>query len=192
MPGRIMRMSTLLDEKHRFLHVDWRKQDHDLDWIRIHDMLDGKRAVDKRLIATVNLKMNKKIGRYDVVAMQCDLVVSDRARAFFLDHVPGQVELIPLRVNGVQFFFLRIQIVAAMDLERSDYDRFKTPPHNVSKIRRYVFDRNLIRPPMVFRVPESPATFFATDDVADAIKAAGLKGFQFVDYENPPEDELIA
>jgi len=61
----------------------------------------------------------------------------------------------------------------------------------VSDVKKYVFDKSKIEAPAIFRIPESKSHVFVTRDVATVMTEAGLKGFVFVDYENPPPDELI-
>ena len=102
---------------------------------------------------------------FDTVWMANRVFVSDRLRRALEPACEGDVEFVPLSVNGSPFFGLAVlKVLDVLDRQRSELEYFPHAPDRVMTIRRYAFkDLGAAR---VFKIPEDPGSRFATDPCA--------------------------
>ena len=96
------------------------------------------------------------------------------------DILEAHGEVLPLATNdGVELFVFNPRfVIDAIDKERSSYER--VPETDIIWMRQYVFVESVIRGIDVFRVPFGPGRLYFSDRFVERVKAAKLKGTEFI------------
>ncbi len=162
------------------------------DYAKIAQMLVGEIPLDQNYFSGLNFKVYSKIKEFDVYFISLEFVISARAKELFQE-ILGEdnegIEYVQCMTNKMPSYFLKInRKIDCLDYKNSDIERSKHHPELVTKISKYVFERKNIQDIDIFRIPERKGLTFVTESVMKAVQGAGLVGFQFIDYKNPPDD----
>lgn len=108
-------------------------------------------------------------------------VFSERAVTALADVLRGNGELLPLAYARQPYLaFNTTTVVDALDASRSKVNYFTSG--RVMSIDDFVFRPERVRGQTIFKIPELPRAFvFVTDDFVDRVRAAELRGFDFVE-----------
>ena len=89
-------------------------------------------------------------------------------------------EVLPLHTDDdVELFVLNIRVVIdALDLERSEIET--TPNTNIVSVQEHVFIESALQGVEMFRVPLVPHNIYFSDLFVERVKAAKLKGLDFI------------
>jgi hypothetical protein len=105
-------------------------------------------------------------------------LISARSRDVFQAVVGDCVEFLPLSVNGVPFWLLRVvRVVDALDMTRSEV--VYGVHGGVKYVDVPVWVGARLVDPMMFRVPQLPGDIWATPAVVEAFAASGCDGLTF-------------
>lgn len=106
------------------------------------------------------------------------LVLRRRAREALGKMLTDDAEMLPLYCDGGEDLWLvnPWRAVDALDEELSQVDRFSSG--RIMTINRYAFREEVVAGLRCFRIPQQHI-MFVTDEVADAARAAGLRGTTF-------------
>src|SRR4030095_1391831 len=108
-------------------------------------------------------------------------VFSARAVAILGDVLTKNGELLPLNcIDGDYFAYNVLNLVSALDQEKSDIVRF--PTGRIMTVRKYALNEDKLAGQMIFKIPEIVLlSVFVTDRFKNKIEDAGLTGFCFIE-----------
>lgn len=189
--GHIYRMHSSFDDTYPYIHWSSHKNKAN-DWEKLDDMFAGTIPVDESYASNTEIHVVMKGQTVDVVGFEIRMLVSTKAKVCFESLGLKGVRFVPVKVNGDRWWCLIVdQIVDCLDKHKSTVEYFDDGV--VMGIAKYVFARDRIVAPSLFRIPENRSpVVFATESVKEAVQVEGLVGFWFVDYETPPEGYLIS
>ena len=164
----------------------------DYDWVLIAEMLDGEKKVNRGFLENIKLKIQRKIKKYDIISLTGNIIISEKAKDIFNTlHVPN-LEFFKIKINDLPFFLFQVgNVVDCLNREKSIYQTFSHRPDEIMRIEKYVFHKNKVNDPLIFKIPEE-VFLLATDKVKEKIENSDLYGFRFIDCENPPEGVLVS
>lgn len=110
------------------------------------------------------------IGDYDAV--------SSRAREVLQPFSAPCFDFLEISLNDAPYYVPRLlQTIDCLDHDRSVIEWPDGPPTYIKWIHRYAFDMSRLENAGMFTFPERFAWMYATEPVIDAIRTAGLRGF---------------
>ena len=106
------------------------------------------------------------------------LVLKQRAREALGKVLADEAEMLPLYCDeGEELWLVNAwRVVDALDEELSQVERFSSG--RIMTVHRYAFREEAVAGLRCFRIPQQPV-MFVTDEVAEAARAAGLRGTTF-------------
>ncbi|MBI1338209.1 MAG: hypothetical protein GC164_14790 [Phycisphaera sp.] len=189
--GPIYRIIRNQDDNYPYIH--WSShRNKPLDWEKLIGMFMGEVPLDTAYTSGVDIHLVTKGRTIDVVDCQLHLLISQRARVCLESlGLPG-VAFIPVKINGERWWCLDVdRYVDALDRNRSTILYFDDSD-DIMEVSKYVFIRDHLADPIIFRIFEKRIPgVFVTESVKQAVLKAGLVGFWFIDYENPPKGYLV-
>jgi len=157
-----------------------------IDWQYLADVLDAKAPPDPERLDAIDIHAPGE-APFESLWVGSDILVSDLLRRALKPACEGDVEFLPLRVNGSRFYaLLVVNTLDVLDRERSELKYYRSTDQVIT-IRRYAFTD--VGETRVFKIPEDPGSTFATKPVRHAYRESRVPGLRFVDCENPPPDE---
>jgi hypothetical protein len=122
------------------------------------------------------IKTHRQVDAFWISGIQGP-AISARLKDLLTSVVPGDVEFLPIKVNGGQHWFLRVlTVLNALDPERSKIRYFSGG--EIDAIERPEWSAASIPDPSLFRIPQDRA-LWATSTVADAYSDTDLYGLHF-------------
>jgi hypothetical protein len=107
------------------------------------------------------------------------LALTRRAMDALGELLAADCEFLPLACDEEDLWLVNpVLLPGAFDGQRSELKRFASSGR-IMNVSRYAFHGEVVAGHRCFRIPEQPPTF-VTDDVVDAVQAAGLRGVRFV------------
>lgn len=109
------------------------------------------------------------------------MVLKDRARRVLEPVLGEDAEWLPgYDSDGGELWLVHPwRIVDALDEEHSDVERFKDST-KIMRVRKYALRAEALAGLRCFRLLQQPHRMFVTDEVASAVRVAGLHGTSFV------------
>jgi hypothetical protein len=110
-------------------------------------------------------------------------VFSTKAVEILGDVLTKNGELLPLNcIDGEYFAYNVLNLVSALDQEKSDIVRF--PAGRIMTVRKYALYEDKLADQMIFKIPEIVLlSVFVTDRFKNQIEDAGLTGFCFTEIK---------
>jgi hypothetical protein len=105
-------------------------------------------------------------------------VFSSRAMRALRDLLEGHGEIIPMTIEGEEYFLFNVtKVIDALDEVNSEVIKYFESP-KIMRIPRYIFSAEKLSGVMIFKIPNFYRVF-VTDPFIERVKSAGLKGFWF-------------
>jgi hypothetical protein len=104
---------------------------------------------------------------------------SQKAQSVLLPHIAPYGEVLPVHFDEAAFAIFNVtHIIDALDEQASEIKYFKSSG-KVMTIERFVFKPEVIKDQWIFKLPQD-ASNFVTDRFVEVVRAAGLRGFEFI------------
>lgn len=89
-------------------------------------------------------------------------------------------EILPLKCDHGDYFAYNVtKIIDALDMDNSEFKRFKTS-NRIMRIVKYSFRQNLLDKASIFKLPQSPlSNVFVTDVFVERLRSSPFIGFGF-------------
>lgn len=165
-----------------------------IDWVKLGSMFEGIIPLDEGFASDVDIHIVMGGRSVDVIDCELSLLVTTKARSCLEAVVADGIRFIPVKVNGNPWWCLVVdKKIDCLDWEQCDIEYLDELERKLPVIHKYVFRREYIVDPVLFNIAD-PKSFkiFTTESVKKTMLSAGLVGFEFVDFENPPEDYLMS
>lgn len=108
------------------------------------------------------------------------MAISEKALDVYKDAFNQNTKYLPIDCNdNTKYYLLDIPLIDCLDYETSVIDYLKSEPTKILGIDGFAFKLEMVADEIIFRIPESKARIFVTDQFIDKAKAAGLKGIRF-------------
>lgn len=168
--------------------VEWSRPRNAVhDWLRIGQMVDGTLPPDRALLASVDVEvvLGSK-STWEVVDFDGKFLVSGRCRHAIESLPATKLEFFDMKVNGQPWsVMVNRNVIDCVDRSRAVVEMKKLGNAHIPLIKRYEFHEDRIPDPAIFTIPECRHLTYCTQGVVSAIEAAGIKGFVFIDTQNP-------
>lgn len=107
----------------------------------------------------------------------CFGVFSPKAMEVLLPHLGERFQRLPVRLNGRDYYTLCCKSrIDCLDKNASQIAYFDDSDE-VMEIHKFVFHKEILVDPIIFAIPQLRFELFCSEAVAQAIKDAGLRGF---------------
>jgi hypothetical protein len=104
---------------------------------------------------------------------------SQKAQSVLLPHIAPYGEILPVHFDEAAFAIFNVtHIIDALDEQASEVVYFPSSGR-VANIERFVFKPEVIKDQWIFKLPQD-ASNFVTDRFVEVVRAAGLRGFEFI------------
>jgi len=165
-----------------------------IDWVRVHGMFTSEVPLDEDYTSGVDIHVVMKGRVVDVIDCQLCMLVTPRTRSCLESTGAGGIRFIPVKINGERWWCLVVdRKIDCLNWERCNIEYLDEIERKFPVIHKYVFKRDYIMDPALFRIAgRDSLEVFITESIKQAMTVAGLKGFEFVDFENPPEGYLMS
>jgi hypothetical protein len=150
-----------------------------IDWLQLDAILQGRLTIaDYRVLSVVVRSSDATSWHYYSVPGTLGLISATALQV--IDRVATRLyDFLPAKINDSDYFFLRpLELLACLDLSRSEVVTFRSNPSRIKDIKKFAFNKAAIPNPLIFSIPEFPG-LFATQDVQQAIIDSRLSGFYF-------------
>lgn len=145
----------------------------------------GRRGADWRPLAVTVFPAMQGPRRGDFASLPVyGPALGQRALDVLLPLIGPSVEVLPLACAEEPWFILNVlDVVPALDLERSEVDRYSDG--TIMFVARPVLRRAAVEGRTIFRMAESPLeAIFVSDEVKARIEEHGLTGLRLVEVES--------
>ncbi|NLL05165.1 MAG: hypothetical protein GX270_05115 [Clostridiaceae bacterium] len=96
----------------------------------------------------------------------------------FKDIFNNKVELLPVLYSEPYYFINVINIIDALDMEKSEFKRYSSG--KIMYCTKYVFKENIVGNNSIFKTPQFPtAEILVTEEFVKRVEENDLKGFVF-------------
>jgi hypothetical protein len=147
------------------------------DW-DVFERFDGRPLAASWSPVPVKVYVGKRRG--DFPSLLADVpVFSERALHVLGPLMGSSIEALPLQCKKGSFYAINVlEVVAALDQERSEIDRF--PDGRVMDVERYVLQEDLLQGRDIFKLAEvTPSRVFVSEAFKKSAEENGLQGLIF-------------
>ena len=176
---------THREKGYMLVDVRWPDDKH-TNWLQ--EFRHGTASPD-RWPAHYLLKGKNQIRWWDnLVSVQNDKIVSNKAKAIFEQLAPGETDFLPVSIQASDgavrsdyYLVIFRNVLKCMDMKKSVYSMDKDMPGHIMPPYQpnVVLDTLRIGDSKMFRISQAPCYMMVREDVKDAIEKAGLTGFGF-------------
>jgi len=135
------------------------------------------------------IKANRE---FDILRFDGHLLLSSKARMIIDGVAPSQCLWFPVRINREPFYLMWItNVIDCLDVEKSKVKWFGIDKKRIRSVESYVFKKELLNGPSIFKIPQYRVPNLASTEIQDAVSRNQLQGWRFVDCENVPAGERL-
>jgi hypothetical protein len=160
--------------------IDYELQENAIDWGLVGQCLDGRRPIEDYQIIDISVQ-DDKATEWDYYSCPGTFgLFSSRAVNTLGENVFKNYRLIPARINGADYFFLKcLEMLDYLDREKSVYEAFDDDPNRFITISKFSFNWEKIDQTYIFTLPEY-GRIFCLEPNAGVIRNQ-LKGFRLLE-----------
>jgi len=113
-----------------------------------------------------------------------DGLISVRAAEILRPYLSPCFALVDAFVNDTPYFLLKpIGTIDCLDRDKSVFIPYPERPWTNLGVEQYVFRKEIIPDPCLFKIPDHRGFMFGTDGIPEVIRANKLRGFRAIDVE---------
>ncbi|MCZ2340646.1 MAG: hypothetical protein LC104_02485 [Bacteroidales bacterium] len=176
MPKSIWLLSNSIENDRPEIDFVQVKETNPVDWGLVDDLLHSKVSIEQYTPLNI-LVEQPEATKYDFYSVPGTLgLVSNRLVDAIGSIAFMNYSTLPVTLNDAQFYLVKCNAtIDCLDHDNSDFERFRSAPYRIKRIKRYSFRDDMLSDQLVFTIPEQESLFI-TNGIYDSLCKYAFRG----------------